>query len=83
MKPVHLARRFFGSLRPGPPSPGDEAWVAALLTPGEHGVWSRLGARDRRHLVGVAREVDALLSRTPYAGDSGVVVAALSAADDD
>jgi hypothetical protein len=53
----HLARRFFGSLRPGGPSPVDEAWVRGRLLPAEMAIWERLSDPDRRHAVGVAREV--------------------------
>ena len=57
MRPVHLARRFFGSLRPGGPAPADEAWAEAQLLPGEQGVWRRMPTADRRHAAGVARTV--------------------------
>lgn len=53
----HLARRFFGSLRPGPPSPTDEAWAIAHLNPGQEALWRRLSNPDRRHGVEVARAV--------------------------
>ena len=51
----HLARRFFGSLRPGGPSPDDTGWAERHLLPGEVELWRRLSNPDRRHLVGVAR----------------------------
>jgi hypothetical protein len=57
----HLTRRFFGSLRPGGPSPADEAWALHRLTPGEAGLWRRMSAPDRRHAVAVAHRVDAAL----------------------
>jgi hypothetical protein len=57
----HLARRFFGSLRPGGPPPSDEAWVASLLLPGGLALWRRMGGADRRHAVGVARLTEAAL----------------------
>ncbi len=53
----HLARRFFGSLRPGGPPPDDEAWARAQLLPGEIELWARMPGADRRHAVGVARQV--------------------------
>lgn len=53
----HLARRFVGSLRPGGPSPGEEAWVGQQLLPDEHALWRRLSGPDRRHAAGVARDV--------------------------
>jgi HD domain len=58
---AHLARRFFGSLRPGGPSPADEAWVAGALAPTEAALWQRMSAPDRRHAVGVARAATAAL----------------------
>ena len=51
----HLARRFFGSLRPGGPSSEDTGWAERHLLPGEVELWRRLSNPDRRHLVGVAR----------------------------
>lgn len=54
---LHLARRFAGSIRPGPPRPGDEAWARGQLTPGELEVWGRMSNPDRRHAVAVARAV--------------------------
>ena len=56
---AHLVRRFVGSLRPGGPSPADDAWATASLTAGEAALWRRMSAPDRRHAVGVARAVDA------------------------
>ena len=47
--------RFFGSLWPGGPAPGDEAWAEAALTEGEVRLWRRMSGPDRRHAVGVAR----------------------------
>ncbi|MGH9228164.1 MAG: hypothetical protein ACRD07_05415 [Acidimicrobiales bacterium] len=57
----HLVRRFFGSLRPGGPSPADDAWAVGRMTPGEAGLWGRMSLPDRRHAVVVARRVDAAL----------------------
>jgi hypothetical protein len=58
---LHLARRFFGALRPGGPAAADEAWATAQLLPGEVGVWRRMSGPDRRHAAGVARDVAGLL----------------------
>ena len=55
MKVVHLARRFFGSLRSG--GPANEDWAIDQLTPGERALWSRLSDADRRHAVDVAHRV--------------------------
>lgn len=53
----HLARRFFGMLRPGGPAPADDAWAVGHLLGGEVGLWRRMSGADRRHAVGVARRV--------------------------
>ena len=58
---AHLVRRFVGSLRPGGPPAADDAWARASLTPGEVALWRRMSAPDRRHAVGVARDVVARL----------------------
>jgi len=60
-RPLHLARRFFGSLRPGGPSSADREWAEAQLLPGELELWQRMSGPDRRHSVGVARRVDRAL----------------------
>jgi hypothetical protein len=57
----HLARRFFGSLRPGGPSAADQTWVDSVLLPGEQGLWRRMSGPDRRHAAGVARQVERAL----------------------
>jgi hypothetical protein len=61
MRPLHLARRFFAALWPGPPAAADEEWVAAVLGPDELLLFRRLPNHDRRHAIGVARAVDAQL----------------------
>lgn len=53
----HLIKRFFGSLDPRPPSPADVSWAHANLLPGEITVWDAMSRPDRRHSIGVAREV--------------------------
>jgi hypothetical protein len=57
----HLVRRFAGSLKPGGPSPGDEAWARDALLAGERPLWDRMSGPDRRHAVGVARRTEAAL----------------------
>jgi len=57
--PVHLARRFFGSLSKRPPEPNEEAWARSQLLPGELALWDRMSALDRRHSVSVARRFEA------------------------
>jgi hypothetical protein len=73
----HLAGRFFGSLRPGGPSPADEAWVWSLLLPGERALWGRMSGADRRHAVGVARRVPAELAVPALLHDVGKVESGL------
>lgn len=75
MKALHLARRFFGSLRPGGPGEAAEAWVASVLRPGELGLWRTMNGPDRRHAYGVARDVEAVLG--PAQATPPVLAAAL------
>ncbi|MGF1599295.1 MAG: HD domain-containing protein [Acidimicrobiales bacterium] len=70
----HLARRFVGSLRPGPPPVDEERWAVDHLRPGEVDLWRRMSNPDRRHAVTVGRAVEAELG--PDA-DRPVVAAAL------
>lgn len=55
--PVHLARRFFGSVRARPLGPGEQAEAAALLAGGEAHLFWRQGAPDQRHALACARAV--------------------------
>ncbi len=57
----HLARRFFGSLRPGGPPAAEEAWVEKVLLPAEHDLWRTMSGADRRHAVGVAHRAERML----------------------
>jgi len=77
MRTAHLARRFFRSLRPGPPRAADVAWVRDVLPPGAFALWNRMPNPDRRHSVAVARRVERALAGTPYAGDGRWLAAAL------
>ncbi|MEO8694363.1 MAG: HD domain-containing protein [Acidimicrobiales bacterium] len=54
---AHLARRFFGSLRPGGPSAPDAQFVQSVLSSEEHALWQRMSGPDRRHSAQVARAV--------------------------
>ena len=56
---VHLARRFFGSLRPGGPPAAEQIWAESQLLPGERALWCDLPGPDRRHSAAVARRVQA------------------------
>jgi hypothetical protein len=77
MRVAHLTRRFFGSLRPGPPRTTDVAWVQSVLESGEYDLWQRMPNADRRHSVAVARRVERALDGTAYAGDRRWIATAL------
>lgn len=77
MKLTHLTRRFFASLRPGPPRAEDARWVESVLEPGEHDLWQRMSNADRRHSIAVARRVERALATTPHVGDTRWTATAL------
>ncbi len=54
---AHLVVRFLGSIKPGPPTPDDEAWAQRHLSDGERSIWYRMSNPDRRHAIEVARAV--------------------------
>lgn len=56
---LHLARRFFGSLDPRPPTEPDSEWVRRHLTEPEFAIWAAMGNPDQRHSIEVAQAVDA------------------------
>jgi hypothetical protein len=58
MRLGHLSRRFAASLWPAGPSGTAEAWVGSVLTEDEQRLWRRMSRADRRHAIGVAREVE-------------------------
>lgn len=70
----HLARRFFGALRPGGPPEADRAWVESVLSEAEYVLWQRQYGPDRRHTAAVAREVE---TRLGHEATRPVVAAAL------
>jgi hypothetical protein len=70
----HLARRFFGSLRPGGPSKAEDEWARSKLLPSEVDLWRRMSNPDRRHAAGVARDVERSLG---HEASRPVVAAAL------
>lgn len=70
----HLARRFFGSVRPGTPSEVDMAWVESVLTSAEMLLWVRMSNPDKRHAVQVGRSVEAVLGQE---ATTPILVAAL------
>jgi hypothetical protein len=61
LRPVHRARRFFGSLWPLGPRGVDAQWALDQLLPGELELWARMKGPDRRHAVQVARRVERAL----------------------
>jgi hypothetical protein len=77
VKLLHLARRFFGSLSRREPDAGDEQWVRSLLGDGEHDLWRRMSAADRRHAIGVARAVPEDLAPAALLHDVGKTVSGL------
>jgi hypothetical protein len=54
----HLTKRFFASLWPAAPSADAEAWAQSVLTDDELRLWRRMSRADRRHAIGVARDVE-------------------------
>ena len=77
MKLVHLARRFVGALGSHEPASADEAWVRSVLDDGEHRLWQRQPAADRRHAIGVARSVPVELAAAALLHDVGKTVSGL------
>jgi hypothetical protein len=73
----HLARRFFGALRPGRPRTSDVAWVELVLDPPELELWARMANHDRRHSIAVARRVQHALAGSAGADDPRWISAAL------
>lgn len=61
--PAHLARRFWGSLRPGGPGRSDVAWVEGVLSASELQLWRAMSGPDRRHSVRVGRSVQQELGK--------------------
>lgn len=74
MRAGHLTKRFIGSLSPKGPSRESEEWVRSLLTEDEQGLWRRMSKADRRHAIGVAREVKRQLG---HEATTAVLAAAL------
>lgn len=77
LKLLHLARRFFRALWPGPPRKRDAAWVQGILEPGELALWRKLPNHDRRYSIRVAKNAEARLTGTEYAGQPHWLAAAL------
>jgi hypothetical protein len=75
VKVVHLARRFFGSLRRG--APAAEQWAIDQLGAGERELWTRMSDPDRRHAVDVAQRVPERLRVAALLHDVGKVESGL------
>jgi len=73
-QPHHLAARFFGSLSSRPPEPGEEAWAASQLLPGELELWQRMSNQDRRHSATVARRFAAARPQATRAEVAGALL---------
>jgi hypothetical protein len=74
---LHLGRRFARALSPRPPRDRDVAWVAGILEPAELELWRSLPNHDRRYTIRVAKDVEARLAGTEYAGQPRWLAAAL------
>ncbi len=57
----HNVKRFFGSLRPGPPPAADREWAETHLLPGEVPLWRAMSNPDQRHALRVAHRVQTAL----------------------
>ena len=56
---AHRVPRFFGSIRPGPPTAADLAWAEGFLNPGELKQFRAMSNPDKRHAIRVARRAEA------------------------
>ena len=61
----HLARRFFGSLSTAEPPAADTSWALSWLSDREAQLFEGLSVADRRHAIGVTRDVAARLGDEP------------------
>lgn len=57
----HLTKRFIVALWPAGPSALESKWAEGFLWEGERRLFAALPNHDRRHLIGVARRVEASL----------------------
>ncbi len=58
LRPIHRARRFASSIRPGRISESDREFVRDLLTDAEDRLFERMSSPDQRHAVAVAHAVE-------------------------
>lgn len=77
LRPLHWARRFFGSIRPGAPGEADLRWAVELLSDRERALFARMSNPDLRHAIRVARAADATLPRGIQRRDEALVAALL------
>lgn len=80
LRPLHRARRFLGSLRPGPLAPGDLDWVRGVLGERQSVLFARMSTADQRHSVAVARRAAAALDAMQPAPTRADVARATAAA---
>ena len=74
---LHLGRRFVRALSSRPPRDRDVAWVSGILEPAELELWRSLPNHDRRYTIRVAKDAEARLAGTEYAGQPRWLAAAL------
>jgi hypothetical protein len=74
---LHLGRRFVRALSPRPPRDRDVAWVVGILEPTELALWRSLPNHEQRYTIRVAKDVEARLAGTEYAGEPRWLAAAL------
>jgi hypothetical protein len=72
--PLHLAKRFAGSLSRRPPDPADEQWAKGWLAPWEIALWRRMPNADRRHAIQVTRRFAQLRSDATRAEMAGALL---------
>jgi hypothetical protein len=77
VKLTHLSGRFFRALSPRAPGREDIEWAESVLSPAAYAQWTLLPAHDKRHTIGVARDVEMQLAGTAEAGDDRWVACAL------
>lgn len=59
----HLAKRWYGSLRPKPLDATEQAWIDEQLLPTELELWQRMSKADKRHSYIVGRRAERFLGQ--------------------
>lgn len=72
--PVHLVRRWAGSLSSREPDADDVVWACSFMSAAECDAWSTMSVQDRRHSLVVARR---FVSLRPGASTSEIAGALL------